>query len=169
MMRGERHNKPMKWRDFAAQSKHYIIVKIMDNCSRLCVILGQFGSNIKTNGVVKGLYFPVWNYCLFGCSSLWKHHSSLRQIEGTRVLFLSHKALPYMSGRELPNISGSVREKGWIYFNLPYTSRTSPAHVRGRSAPSFRGRPEKLEVVTTPDILADTSSRLYFPCVQIRY
>ena len=22
----------------------------MDNCSRLCVILGQFGSNIKTNG-----------------------------------------------------------------------------------------------------------------------
>ena len=91
MMRSERHNKPMKWRDFAAQSKHYIIVKIMDNCSRLCVILSQFGSNIKTNVVVKGLYFPVWNYCLFGCSSLWKHDSSFRQFEGivTRLhLFL---------------------------------------------------------------------------------
>ena len=86
MMRSERHNKPMKWRDFAAQSKHYIIVKIMDNCSRLCVILSQFGSNIKTNGVVKGLYFPVWNYCLFGCSSLWKHDSSFRQFEGITLL-----------------------------------------------------------------------------------
>ena len=86
MMRSERHNEPMKWRDFAAQSKHYIIVKIMDNCSRLCVILSQFGSNIKTNGVVKGLYFPVWNYCLFGCSSLWKHDSSFRQFEGIEML-----------------------------------------------------------------------------------
>ena len=90
MMRGERHNKPMKWRDFAAQSKHYIIVKIMDNCSRLCVILSQFGWNIKTNGLVKGLYFPVWNYCLFGCSSLFTHDSSFRQVYGIfHVAFLS--------------------------------------------------------------------------------
>ena len=81
MMRSERHNKPMKWRDFAAQSKHYIILKIMDNCSRLSVILSHFGSNIKTNVVIKGLYFPVWNYCLFGCSSLWKHDSSFKQFE----------------------------------------------------------------------------------------
>ena len=48
----------------------------------------------------------------------------------TVVLFLSHEALPYMSGRKLPNISESIREKGWINFNLPY--------MYGRSVPSFQ-------------------------------
>ena len=40
----------------------------------------------------------------------------------TGVLIISHIPLPYMSG--------SVQEKGWIYFDLPYTSSTFPAHVQ---------------------------------------
>ena len=36
----------------------------------------------KKNSLVNGLYFPVWNYCLLGCLSVWMFILSVTNFDG---------------------------------------------------------------------------------------